>query len=152
MNQFKTIHVPPGDTLVHRGDVLVALYFIARGTLEIIIDDTSVETLGKDEIFGENPLDSATMIGKSKCDVRALTYCDLHKIARSDLLQVLEMYPEFVESFNKNLNITFNLRDENQKCLPATVERKGANTMQLNCFDLIPTGEENEDGNFHCDI
>ena len=29
------------------------------------------------------------------------------------------MYPEFVDSFNQNLNITFNLRDENQQGLPA---------------------------------
>ena len=50
--------------------------------------------------------------------MRALTYCDLHKITRSDLLHVLEMYPEFVETFNYNLNITFNLRDENQQGLP----------------------------------
>lgn len=28
---------------------------------------------------------------------------------------MFEMYPEFIESFNKNLRITFNLRDESQK-------------------------------------
>ena len=27
--------------------------------------------------------------GKSSCNVRALTYCDLHKIMRDDLLEVL---------------------------------------------------------------
>ncbi len=44
--------------------------------------------------------------------MRALTYCDLHKIHRDDLFQILEMYPEFAMDFNKNLQITFNLRDE----------------------------------------
>lgn len=34
---------------MHKGDVLVALYFIARGTIEIIIDDIVVETLGQCE-------------------------------------------------------------------------------------------------------
>lgn len=49
--------------------------------------------------------------GKSNADVRALTYCDLHKIFREDVLEVLDMYPEFAENFWKNLEITFNLRD-----------------------------------------
>lgn len=45
--KFKTTHAPPGDTLVHRGDVLVALYFIARGTIEILSGDNVVAILGK---------------------------------------------------------------------------------------------------------
>lgn len=49
--------------------------------------------------------------GKSNADVRALTYCDLHKIHREDVLEVLNMYPEFSDHFWMNLEITFNLRD-----------------------------------------
>jgi potassium voltage-gated channel subfamily H member 7 len=44
--KFKTTHAPPGDTLVHRGDVLYSLYFIARGTIEILNDDAVVAILG----------------------------------------------------------------------------------------------------------
>ena len=139
--KFKTTHAPPGDTLVHQGDVIVSLYFIARGSIEIVKDDIVMAILGnfapftessrhvlchtlvlktmswhyiyyfagKDDIFGENPCIYET-IGKSSCNVRALTYCDLHKIMRDDLLEVLELYPEFSESFSANLEVTFNLR------------------------------------------
>ena len=31
---------------------------------------------------------------------------------RDDLLEVLELYPEFAESFSSNLEVTFNLRDD----------------------------------------
>lgn len=59
-------------------------------------------------------------MGKSSCNVRALTYCDLHKIHRDDLLEILDMYPEFAEHFVKNLEVTFDLRDvsdlENYVC------------------------------------
>ncbi|XP_035706356.1 potassium voltage-gated channel subfamily H member 6 isoform X3 [Folsomia candida] len=115
--KFKTTHAPPGDTLVHRGDVLTALYFISRGSIEILKgplgsqQDIVMAILSKDDIFGENPCIHPT-IGKSSCNVRALTYCDLHKILRDDLLDVLDMYPEFANSFSTNLEITFNLRDE----------------------------------------
>lgn len=111
--KFKTTHAPPGDTLVHRGDVLTALYFISRGTIEILKDDVVMAIVGKDDIFGENPCKHPT-VGKSNCNVRALTYCDLHKILREDLLDVLDMYPEFYDAFSTNLEITFNLRDEDQ--------------------------------------
>jgi CRP-like cAMP-binding protein len=110
---------------VHRGDVLTGMYFIARGSVEILKDDMVMAILGscartlngqspvcigKDDVFGENPV-IHEQIGKSSCNVRALTYCDLHKILRDDLLDVLDMYPEFAEEFCRNLQITFNLRD-----------------------------------------
>lgn len=87
-------------------------------------------------------------MGKSKCDVRALTYCDLHKISRQDLLQVLEMYPEFVESFNKNLNINFNLRDENQLGVANLINRKATapDCNVLNCFDSMQNSNEIDEG------
>lgn len=49
-------------------------------------------------------------IGKSKATVRALTYCDLHKISRNDILEVLECYPDFRRKFWRDLEITYNLR------------------------------------------
>ncbi|XP_011255998.1 potassium voltage-gated channel subfamily H member 6 isoform X14 [Camponotus floridanus] len=111
--KFKTTHAPPGDTLVHRGDVLTSLYFISRGSIEILKDDIVMAILSKDDIFGENPCIYPT-VGKSSCNVRALTYCDLHKIHRDDLLDVLALYPEFANHFSQNLEITFNMRDEEQ--------------------------------------
>jgi len=44
--KFKTTHVPPGDTLVHRGDLLDALYFVSRGSIEILKDDIVMAILG----------------------------------------------------------------------------------------------------------
>ncbi|XP_050592934.1 potassium voltage-gated channel subfamily H member 6 isoform X11 [Bombus affinis] len=111
--KFKTTHAPPGDTLVHRGDVLTSLYFISRGSIEILKGDVVMAILAKDDIFGENPCIYPT-VGKASCNVRALTYCDLHKIHRDDLLDVLALYPEFSNHFSQNLEITFNLRDEEQ--------------------------------------
>uniref|UniRef100_A0A671YD82 Potassium voltage-gated channel, subfamily H (eag-related), member 6a n=1 Tax=Sparus aurata TaxID=8175 RepID=A0A671YD82_SPAAU len=108
--RFKTTHAPPGDTLVHSGDILTAVYFISRGSIEILRDDVVVAILGKNDIFGE-PISLYGRPGKSSSDVRALTYCDLHKILRDDLLEVLDMYPDFADMFWNNLEITFNLRD-----------------------------------------
>ena len=52
-------------------------------------------------------------MGRSSCDVRAITYCDLHKIERLDLLDVLEIYPDFAQLFEKKFQVTFDLREVN---------------------------------------
>ncbi|XP_049335104.1 potassium voltage-gated channel subfamily H member 7 isoform X3 [Astyanax mexicanus] len=112
--RFKTTHAPPGDTLVHSGDILTALYFLARGSIEILKDDIVVAILGKNDIFGEM-VHLYGKPGKANADVRALSYCDLHTLEREELLEVMDMYPEFADYFWSNLDLTFNLRDENTK-------------------------------------
>jgi len=107
--RFKTTHAPPGDTLVHTGDLLPALYFIARGAIEIVQNDIVVALLRTGDTFGE-PMSLEIPMGKSKATVRALTYCDLHKISRNDILEVLECYPDFRRRFWRDLEITYNLR------------------------------------------
>ncbi|XP_034558652.1 potassium voltage-gated channel subfamily H member 6-like [Notolabrus celidotus] len=113
--RFRTTHAPPGDTLVHAGDLITALYFISRGSIEILKGDVVVAILGKNDIFGE-PINLFALPGKSSADVRALTYCDLHKIYRDEMMEVLDMYPEFYKDFWSNLEITFNLRDVSISC------------------------------------
>ncbi|XP_051567840.1 potassium voltage-gated channel subfamily H member 7-like isoform X2 [Myxocyprinus asiaticus] len=133
--RFKTTHAPPGDTLVHCGDVLTALYFLARGSIEILRDDTVVAILGKNDIFGEM-IHLYAKPGKANADVRALSYCDLHTIHREDLLEVLDMYPEFSDYFLSNLELTFNLRDENAK---------GATGPQRNLYTAVSDSEDTEE-------
>uniref|UniRef100_A0A669B6N4 Voltage-gated inwardly rectifying potassium channel KCNH2 n=1 Tax=Oreochromis niloticus TaxID=8128 RepID=A0A669B6N4_ORENI len=136
--KFKTTHAPPGDTLVHAGDVLTALYFISRGSIEILRGDVVVAILGKNDIFGE-PINLYHRPGKSNADVRALTYCDLHKILREDVLEVLDMYPEFADHFWNNLEITFNLRDVMTGLAPPSA-------MQENPHKQVPPFTENTEG------
>ncbi|KAG7459768.1 hypothetical protein MATL_G00214240 [Megalops atlanticus] len=148
--RFKTTHAPPGDTLVHYGDVLTALYFISRGSIEILRDDVVVAILGKNDIFGE-PISLYARPGKSNSDVRALTYCDLHKILRDDLLEVLDMYPDFSDNFWSNLEITFNLRDADRIIQPIPSEdsdcgyrRPRRRRNSLHCRNR-PDGMDRED-------
>ncbi|KAA0192167.1 Potassium voltage-gated channel subfamily H member 7 [Fasciolopsis buskii] len=108
--KLKTTHVPPGDTLVHKGDVLCFVCFIARGSIEILMGGGDiVAVLCQGDVFGESPF-GRYLMGQSKYYVRALTYCDLHKIQQDDLLEILEMYPEFAKQFRRELEITFDLR------------------------------------------
>ncbi|KAG7227867.1 hypothetical protein INR49_013661 [Caranx melampygus] len=111
--RFKTVHAPPGDTLIHYGDILDSLFFISRGSIQVIRDDVVVAILEKNDIFGE-AIHLYDEPGKSNSDVHTITYCDLHRILRDDLLEVLDIYPSFADNFWRNLEITFDLRDADQ--------------------------------------
>ncbi|KAI5625675.1 microtubule-associated protein 4 isoform X1, partial [Silurus asotus] len=145
--KFKTTHAPPGDTLVHAGDVISALYFISRGSIEILRRDVVVAILGKNDIFGE-PINLYARPGKSCADVRALTYCDLHKIQREDVLEVLDMYPEFSDYFWSNLDITFSLRDISTISGSVKSEESGQSYMKHQANkSTFSFQENNEEGN-----
>ncbi|XP_067626850.1 potassium voltage-gated channel unc-103 isoform X2 [Eurosta solidaginis] len=156
--KFKTTHAPPGDVLVHRGDVLTSLFFIARGSIEIQRDNNTVIILGKDDIFGENPCHYST-IGKSNGNVRALTYCDIHKIHRDDLLDILDLYPEFSDSFANNLVLTYNMRDDFQagvevkhRYLRAKSLDRERSTSDITSIRIFGIHQKNKPKNNSCQV
>ncbi len=53
--KFKTTHAPPGDTLIHQGDVIMSLYFISNGSMEIVKDDVVMAILGNSNMIHINP-------------------------------------------------------------------------------------------------
>lgn len=71
---------------------------------------------GQDDILGDiitdvyGPVSLVSKMGKSTFSVRAMTYCDLHKIKIEDLCEILQFYPEFAADFLHNFRVTFNLR------------------------------------------
>ncbi|XP_061519990.1 potassium voltage-gated channel subfamily H member 6 [Phycodurus eques] len=121
--RFRTVHAPPGDTLIHYGDILDSLFFMSRGSVQVIRDDVVVAILEKKDIFGEL-IHLYNEPGKSNSDVITITYCDLHRILRDDLLEVLDMYPGFADHFWRNLDLTFNLRDVDQ-VVPISTDDSG---------------------------
>ena len=69
---------------------------------------------GKEDVFGEDIkkwyFDVHSIMGKSNYSVRAMSYCDLHKITIADLQDIMDSYPEFAGDFLQNFGVTFNLR------------------------------------------
>ncbi|XP_003738588.1 potassium voltage-gated channel protein eag-like [Galendromus occidentalis] len=106
---FSMDHSAPGDLLYHTGESIDTLSFVVSGSLEVIQDEEVVAILGKGDVFGDCFWREPT-IGQSCANVRALTYCDLHSIKRDKLLEVLNFYHAFANSFARNLLLTYNLR------------------------------------------
>uniref|UniRef100_A0A673FXK6 Potassium voltage-gated channel subfamily H member 7 n=1 Tax=Sinocyclocheilus rhinocerous TaxID=307959 RepID=A0A673FXK6_9TELE len=97
--RFKTTHAPPGDTLMHCGDVLTALYFLSGGSIEILKDDIVVAILGK------------RMPDKRCC------CCSDHKLYGCDYTQYTELFPHhcnalLLQGSVKTLQLLFSFRPE----------------------------------------
>ena len=45
--KFKSVHAPPGDTLINPGDILSSVFFIVRGSIEILQQGTMMAILSK---------------------------------------------------------------------------------------------------------
>ncbi|XP_076647432.1 potassium voltage-gated channel protein ether a go-go isoform X4 [Halictus rubicundus] len=105
---FTMSHSAPGDLLYHTGESIDSLCFIITGSLEVIQDEEVVAILGKGDVFGDSFWTNQS-VGQSAANVRALTYCDLHTIKRDRLLEVLDFYQAFANSFARNLILTYNL-------------------------------------------
>lgn len=106
---FTMTHSAPGDLLYHTGESIDNLCFIVSGSLEVIQDDEVVAILGKNDVFGD-AFWKEPDTGQAVANVRALTYCDLHLVNRDKLLEVLDFYKAFSQSFSRNLILTYNLR------------------------------------------
>ncbi len=106
---FQMQHNAPGDLLFHTGESIEDLCFIANGSMEVLQDDEIVALVGKGDVIGDK-FWSEPSVGQSACTVRALTYTDVHMISRDSLLQILQFYDSFRNSFERNMILTYNLR------------------------------------------
>ncbi|XP_071795542.1 uncharacterized protein [Asterias amurensis] len=82
----------PGDMIVYEGDMGREMYFIRRGTCEILSKDMTrvTSTIGPGQYFGEVGL----IFGDYRtATVRAASYCELLMLKRSDLDEVLHHFP-----------------------------------------------------------
>ncbi|CAI5453392.1 unnamed protein product [Caenorhabditis angaria] len=102
-------HAAPGDLLYHTGESVDALWFVVSGSLEVIQDEEVVAILGRGDVFGDEFWKNNGSTGQSAANVRALTYSDLHMIKKDKLMDVLEFYKAFANSFARNMTLTYNL-------------------------------------------
>ncbi|KAF6035310.1 hypothetical protein EB796_006380 [Bugula neritina] len=119
----------PGCLSMHLGDLVTSIYFIARGSIEILKDDVCMAILGRGDIFGLS-VDDLEKVVKSNYNVHALTFCDMNKIDAYDLKDIFDMYPEFTENFKKRFSLTFNLKMGEYKTL-VTPQAMDEETLKL---------------------
>ena len=89
-----------GDVVHHEGDIDDSMYFLMRGEVEMRnVHDEVVTTLCTGSHFGDLQL----FEGNGRCATTAIAarYCDTCVLERSDLMELLERFPEEKEIMNR---------------------------------------------------
>ncbi len=86
----------PNGLIVRQGEVSDGIYFISRGTLEVISDEGARThgMLESGEYFG----DLSLLLGEKRtASVKAVTYCDVFLLTKADFNRIKGEYAEFRE-------------------------------------------------------
>ncbi|MGC1357949.1 MAG: cation:proton antiporter [Xanthobacteraceae bacterium] len=80
----------PNERVIRKGDPADGVYFIASGTVEVVLPDHRIQ-IGSGAFFGEMALLSGRV---RQADVVAITYCQLLVLRRSDFEQFMRENPD----------------------------------------------------------
>ncbi len=96
----------PGDFIFRAGEQGKEMFFIGRGTVEVLgRDGTSVQaTLGDGEFFGEVALVKGL---PRNATVRAVGYCDLYALHKDTFDRIIAHHPGFKEHIDRMVNERF---------------------------------------------
>ena len=75
-----------------------------------------IPSLGTGEVFGEDISASDKPIRRSAGDVRALMNCEILYLTRESMERVGNLYPDFLQHFRSNIDLSFNLVDSQVTC------------------------------------
>ncbi|XP_071497085.1 uncharacterized protein [Diadema antillarum] len=111
----------PGDVIVYQGDMGREMYFIRRGTCEVLSKDGKhvMSNIGPGQYFGEVGL----IFGDYRtATVRAASYCELLMLKRVDLDEVLQHFPLIEKQFSDAATNQGHLRELRDASRPAHAE------------------------------
>lgn len=98
--KLRPVVFTPGDVVVRAGEVGNHVYFISRGTVEVISPDgeTVFRTLSDGDFFGELALLHTDV---RTATVKAVGYCDFYVLDKETFSATVDRYPEFAESIRE---------------------------------------------------
>jgi voltage-gated potassium channel len=98
--KMRAVVYTPGDVIVRAGDFGRHVYFVSRGSVEVVTPDgeTVLRTLSDGDFFGELALLHRQ---PRTATVRAVGYCDLYILDKETFERTLALYPDFAESVQR---------------------------------------------------
>ncbi|GAB4426643.1 MAG: hypothetical protein OHK0011_08240 [Turneriella sp.] len=90
----------PGDYIFREGEIGHNMYFISRGSVEVLSEKTNqvYATIGEGGYFGEIAL---LMAQPRNASVRAVEYCDLYTLDKDSFQVVLGEFPQFAAQIKR---------------------------------------------------
>ena len=102
----------PHEYVLNRGDQAKFMYFIARGSVEVLtdLDGDKLGELHEGDYFGEMAVLQNTL---RTCSARTKTFCDLYIVGGTELQDLISSFPEDKSLIMHNAISFFDADDEN---------------------------------------
>ncbi len=93
---LKPVVFTPGDYVVIKGEIGYEMYFISRGSVDVVSEDESIvyATLNAGSFFGEIAL---LLSAPRNATIKAREYCDCYSLDKDTFDQILVRFPKFAE-------------------------------------------------------
>lgn len=90
----------PGDYVVLQGDIGYDMYFISKGSVDVMSGDESITyaTLSAGQFFGEIAL---LLSMPRTATIKSKEYCDLYRLDKETFERIIGKYPDFTETIKK---------------------------------------------------
>lgn len=82
----------PGDFIIRQGEWGDCMYFLSKGSMEVIVNDKQVAILSEGSPFGETALLENEQRNAS---IRAVSYCDVYRLSQQSFEKLRKRHPEF---------------------------------------------------------
>jgi voltage-gated potassium channel len=82
----------PGDYIIRQGEYGDCMYFLSGGDVEVLVGGARVALLANGSPFGETALIQGE---KRMASIRALSYCDVYQLSKTDFDDLRQRYPDF---------------------------------------------------------
>jgi len=115
---LQKVTLAPGDVLMHQNAEGHEMYFVARGSIEVVINNVRVNTIVAGEVVGE--MAALGVDSRRSATCVALTICVLFQLSRDVLEQTLRLYPDQKSAF------AWRCRSKNEDKLLERVNRADA--------------------------
>ena len=102
----------PHEYVINRGDPAKFMFFIARGSVEVLtdLDGEKLGELHEGDYFGEMAVLQNTL---RTCSARTKTFCDLYIVDGTELQDLISSFPEDKSLIMHNAISFFDADDEN---------------------------------------
>lgn len=100
MVNYLQIHVfMPGDFIVKKGEPGNSIYFVSRGSVEILDDEMkTLAVIGEGSFFGETSL---LLEQPRNATVKAHSFCNVYSLDKKNFEHLLSKYPQFKQEIEK---------------------------------------------------
>ncbi|XP_065661226.1 potassium voltage-gated channel subfamily H member 5 isoform X3 [Hydra vulgaris] len=124
---FWTLRTSPGDKIIYQEELVTSIFFVTCGSFEVKENGNLIGLIAPFDSFGQRPVMESS---KSKFEVRANSFGEIHGVRIDSIFESLSLFPEERDLFIYAFQLSFDITRKRKKKLPLVVFDKNVITFK----------------------